>query len=126
MHPLPDQVSLPGFRPVPRTGVIYVSHRAAERGWRAGHPEWANLGQGAPETGELPGGRSRIGGVTLEESMHEYTPVAGHPLLRQRVADFYNSLFRKDKASKYTAANVCISGGGRSGLTRIADRKSVV
>ena len=30
---------------------------AAALGFAYGHPEWANLGQGAPETGALPGSR---------------------------------------------------------------------
>ena len=42
-------------RPVPRTGVIYVMARAQERGFHYGHPGWANLGQGAPQAGEIPG-----------------------------------------------------------------------
>ena len=46
---------IPGFRPVPYTGVIYVMAEAQKRGWRYGHPDWANLGQGQPETGPLPG-----------------------------------------------------------------------
>ena len=40
------------FRPVPRTGVIFVTEEALARGYRSGHPEWSNLGQGQPETGD--------------------------------------------------------------------------
>ncbi|MEC7949199.1 MAG: pyridoxal phosphate-dependent aminotransferase, partial [Myxococcota bacterium] len=46
---------LSGFKSGPRTGVIYVMTEAARAGWRPDHPDWANLGQGAPETGRLPG-----------------------------------------------------------------------
>src|SRR5690606_18665003 len=52
----PDDI----FRPVPRTGVIYVMAAARERGFEYGAPDWANLGQGAPETGEIPGGAERV------------------------------------------------------------------
>ncbi|HNC97316.1 MAG TPA: pyridoxal phosphate-dependent aminotransferase, partial [Myxococcota bacterium] len=56
--PAPDQ--LQGFRAVPRTGVIYVMSEAAKRGFHYGNPGWANLGQGAPETGPLPGSPPRL------------------------------------------------------------------
>ncbi len=46
--------TIPGFRSVPRTGVIYVTHEATRHGFVYGHPEWANLGQGSPETGLIP------------------------------------------------------------------------
>ena len=48
------------FRPVPRTGVIYVMTEAAAAGYRPDDPAWANLGQGQPETGPLPGAPPRI------------------------------------------------------------------
>jgi aspartate/methionine/tyrosine aminotransferase len=46
--------------------------------------------------------------------------VAGIVELRQAVADLYNARYRKDKASKYTWKNVCITPGGRASLTRVA------
>ncbi len=49
-----EQKIIPGFRTVPRTGVIYVTHEATRHGFIYGHPEWANLGQGSPETGPIP------------------------------------------------------------------------
>lgn len=110
----------PGFRYVPRTGVIYVMNRARELGFNYDHPDWANLGQGAPETGELPGAPERITEVHMNWETQEYTPVPGLRELRQKVADFYNAVYRQGKASQYTWENVCISGGGRQGLTRIA------
>lgn len=58
---------LGAFRPVPRTGVIYVMFRAQELGFRYGHPGWANLGQGAPETGRIPGAPERIDRVRIDE-----------------------------------------------------------
>jgi hypothetical protein len=48
-------MSIRGFRPVPFTGVIFVMAEAGRNGYRYGHPDWCNLGQGQPETGPLPG-----------------------------------------------------------------------
>ncbi|MBT9548178.1 MAG: pyridoxal phosphate-dependent aminotransferase [Candidatus Sericytochromatia bacterium] len=110
----------PGFRYVPRTGVIYVMNRARELGFNFDNPDWANLGQGAPETGELPGAPERVTQVNMNWETQEYTPVPGLRELRQKVADFYNTIYRQGKASQYSWENVCISGGGRQGLTRIA------
>jgi aspartate/methionine/tyrosine aminotransferase len=112
--------SLHAFREVPRTGVIYVMAEAAARGFHYGHPDWANLGQGAPETGQLPGGVDRIERIDLDTGNHEYSPVGGLPELRDRVAALYNARYRKGLPSQYTAENVAISGGGRVGLTRVA------
>lgn len=108
------------FRAVPRTGVIYVMARAAERGFRYGHPDWANLGQGAPETGTIPGCAPRVTRLELDDASHEYGPVGGIPELREAVAALYNARYRRGMPSQYTAENVCISPGGRAGLTRIA------
>lgn len=107
------------FREVPRTGVIYVMNRAQELGFSYANVEWANLGQGAPETGELPGAPQRITRVDMSVLTQEYAPVPGLKPLRQKVADFYNHVYRQNKPSQYTWENVCISGGGRQGLTRI-------
>jgi len=109
-----------GFRPVPRTGVIFVMAEASARGFRYGHPDWANLGQGAPETGPLPGAEARIERVDVDARAHEYGPVAGLPALREAVAALYNHRYRRGMASQYTAENVAISAGGRVGLTRLA------
>lgn len=111
---------MPGFRDVPRTGVIYVMHRATERGFSYANKQWANLGQGAPETGELPGAPPRIETLTMNPAQHEYGPITGQVELRQKVADLYNTLYRKGRRSQYTWENVSISGGGRVALTRIA------
>jgi N-succinyldiaminopimelate aminotransferase len=113
--PLP---TAPGFRPVPFTGVIYVTSEATRRGYSYGHPDWCNLGQGQPETGPLPGAPPRIEQVPISPADQEYAPVAGIPELRAAVADLYNQLYRQGKESRYTADNVCICGGGRLGLTR--------
>jgi N-succinyldiaminopimelate aminotransferase len=106
------------FRPVPKTGVIYVTSEAYARGWRSGDPNWANLGQGSPETGPLEGAPERIASVAITHKEHSYAPVSGLLELRQAVADLYNHRYRQGKRSQYTAENVCISGGGRVALTR--------
>ncbi len=106
------------FRRVPRTGVIFVTTEAAARGYRPGHPEWSNLGQGQPETGPLPGAPERIGGLDIDPADHEYAPVPGLWELREAVAALYNRLYRRGLPSQYTAENVAISGGGRAALTR--------
>lgn len=115
-----EKPTIPGFRNVPRTGVIYVMHRATALGYEHTSHEWANLGQGAPETGDLPGAPPRIDQVSIDPSRHEYSPITGDVALRQKVADMYNALYRKGKRSKYTYENVSISGGGRVALTRLA------
>jgi N-succinyldiaminopimelate aminotransferase len=106
------------FRPLPRTGVVFVTGEAAARGYRAGHPEWCNLGQGQPETGPLPGAPMRIGQLSIDPADHEYAPVGGLPELREAVAEHYNHVYRRGLPSRYTAENVAISGGGRAALTR--------
>lgn len=109
-----------GFRPVPKTGVIYVMTEAARHGYTSGDTGWANLGQGAPETGELAGAPARVTSVQLDDMQHEYAPVAGLADLRDAVAALYNARYRKGKKSQYTRDNVAISAGGRLALTRLA------
>jgi aspartate/methionine/tyrosine aminotransferase len=111
---------IPGFRSVPRTGVIYVTHEATRHGFTYGHPEWANLGQGSPETGPIPDSPPRVESVSIAPAAQQYGTVSGAKDLRQAVADFYNATYRRGKKSKYTADNVSIAGGGRLALTRLA------
>jgi N-succinyldiaminopimelate aminotransferase len=113
--PLP---AAPGFRPVPFTGVIYSVMEASRRGYSYGDLDWCNLGQGMPETGPLPGAPARTLDVHIAPADQEYAPVAGIPELRSAIAELYNQLYRVGKRSQYTAANVCVCGGGRLGLTR--------
>lgn len=107
------------FKNVPKTGVIYVMAEARKRGFYYGNPEWANLGQGAPETGPIEGGPERLESIEMPPDTLEYGAVAGIDDLRQAVADLYNHRYRQGRASKYTAENVSISPGGRAGLTRV-------
>jgi aspartate/methionine/tyrosine aminotransferase len=108
-----------GFRAVPRTGVIYVMTEAARLGYHHGHPDWANLGQGAPETGPLEGSPPRLESFQFDDLQHEYAPVDGLPELRDAVASLYNQRYRQAKKSQYTRENVAISAGGRVALTRL-------
>jgi N-succinyldiaminopimelate aminotransferase len=115
--PSPNQTS--AFRQLPFMGVIRVNNEAMKAGWRMGDPSWSNLGQGQPEVGELEGAPPRFSELKIEPGDHAYGPVEGTPEYRQAVADHYNRLFRKGKASQYTHENVCIAPGGRAALTRI-------
>ena len=106
------------FRPVPRTGVIYVTTQAARHGYRTGDPEWSNLGQGQPEAGPLPGAPPRVGRLAVDPADHDYAPIPGLWELREAVAELYNRLYRRGLSSRYGPENVAVSGGGRVGLTR--------
>ncbi|MCP4200803.1 MAG: pyridoxal phosphate-dependent aminotransferase [bacterium] len=110
--------TLQAFRRVPRTGVIYVTNEAKALGYRSGHPDWSNLGQGQPETGSLEGAPERAVSISIDPADHDYAPVPGLWELREAVASLYNQLYRRGMPSQYTAENVSISGGGRAGLTR--------
>jgi aspartate/methionine/tyrosine aminotransferase len=115
-----EEHSIPGFRPVPRTGVIYVTTEAVKRGFSAGDSDWCNLGQGQPETGDLPGAPPRVRDVQISVDDQEYAPIAGVWELRAAIAELYNKLYRVGLPSQYSAENVCVSGGGRAALTRAA------
>jgi len=111
---------LHAFRPVPKTGVIYVTSEATKLGFSSNDPDWCNLGQGQPETGELAGAPPRVHSIVIAPDDQEYAPVAGMWELREAVASLYNRLYRRGLPSQYSAENVCISGGGRASLTRAA------
>ena len=112
--------TLTAFRFVPRTGVIFVTTEAARRGFTPADPAWSNLGQGQPETGELPGAPARVHAIPILVDDQEYAPVAGVGELREAIASLYNRLYRRGLKSQYAAENVCVSGGGRAALTRAA------
>lgn len=118
--PQPESPAIPGFRFVPRTGVIYVMHEATQLGFSYDDPRWVNLGQGSPETGTIPDAPARVESLSIPANTQQYGPVAGNGDLRQAVADYYNNTFRQGKKSKYTRDNVSIASGGRLALTRIA------
>ena len=107
------------FRPVPRTGVIYVNEEATKKGFSATSPDWCNLGQGQPEAGPLPGSPPRVEGIEIDPNDHEYAPVPGLTEVREAIAALYNQLYRKGKSSQYTAENVAVASGGRAALTRV-------
>lgn len=115
-----DEHHIAAFRQVPRTGVIYVTTEATKLGFSPRNPDWCNLGQGQPETGELPGAPKRVHHVEIDVDDQEYAPVAGMWELREAIASLYNRLYRKGKKSQYGPENVAVSGGGRAALTRAA------
>jgi aspartate/methionine/tyrosine aminotransferase len=100
--------------------VIYVTTEATKLGFSPRDPDWCNLGQGQPETGELPGAPKRVQHVDIDIDDQEYAPVAGLWELREAIASLYNRLYRRGRKSQYSAENVAISGGGRASLTRAA------
>lgn len=106
-------------RSIPRSGVIEVMSRAREHGFMYGNPEWANLGQGAPQVNALEDGIERITSVPIETLHNTYAPVSGVRELREKVAHLYNTLYRTDSESQYTWENVSVVGGGRAALSRI-------
>ncbi len=113
-----DDIS--AFRTVPRTGVIFVTTEATKLGFSPRDPQWCNLGQGQPETGDLPGAPKRVHRIEIDVDDQEYAPVAGLWELREQIAGLYNRLYRKGFRSQYSAENVAVSGGGRAALTRAA------
>jgi len=114
------EIPIPGFRSVPKTGVIYVMSEAAKYGYSYDDPAWANLGQGSPETGPIPDAPPRIQDLTIDPTSNRYSDIQGNLDLRQKVADYYNLMYRRGKRSQYTYENVGIAGGGRVALTRLA------
>mmetsp|Transcript_67677 Transcript_67677/g.195966 ORF Transcript_67677/g.195966 Transcript_67677/m.195966 type:complete len:586 (-) Transcript_67677:93-1850(-) len=134
--------SIPGFREVPKTGVIYVMDQAARHGYSAATAhEWANLGQGSPETtkarnwptnirkrltefveqGVLSSdtGPWNLDSIDVNEENLHYGNPNGDLAMRSAIAKYYNELYRKGKSFQYTADNVAIVGGGRLALTRL-------
>lgn len=117
-NPSNDVAELAAFRPVPRTGVIYVTVEAQKRGFSLDAPGWCNLGQGQPDTGPLPGAPPRVTSIPVQQSDLDYAPVPGVWELREAVAHLYNRLFRRGMKSQYSAENVGIAGGGRVAVMR--------
>ncbi|MFO0666690.1 MAG: pyridoxal phosphate-dependent aminotransferase [Polyangiaceae bacterium] len=115
-----EDATFHAFRSVPKTGVIYVTSEATRAGFTPNDPDWCNLGQGQPDTGELEGAPTRVGTVPVHVDDQEYAPVAGLWELRESIAALYNRMYRRGMPSQYSAENVCVSGGGRSALTRAA------
>ncbi|MEM7135400.1 MAG: pyridoxal phosphate-dependent aminotransferase [Myxococcota bacterium] len=116
--PTSDTQALTAFRPVPRTGVIYVTVEAQKRGFQFDAPGWCNLGQGQPDTGPIPGAPERVSQIDVLGQDLDYAPVPGLWELREAVADLYNGLFRRGMKSQYSAENVGIAGGGRVAVMR--------
>ncbi len=107
------------FRPVPRSGVIYVMTEAVKLGYNKQSKDWANLGQGSPEVGTIAGAPERIKSIPVQTDDLEYAPTDGIVELKEAIANFYNRRYRQGKKSQYTAENVAVCSGGRLALTRI-------
>lgn len=107
------------FRPVPRSGVIYVMTEAEKLGYHKQSKDWANLGQGSPEVGPLEGAPDRIKSIPVQIEDLNYAPTDGIIELKEAIADFYNKRYREGKKSQYTKDNVAVCSGGRLALTRI-------
>jgi aspartate/methionine/tyrosine aminotransferase len=124
--PLPEQYNQPVHKypgldtDQTSTGVIWTTEQAAEKGYVPDDPAWCNLGQGAPEVGNIPGCFEKPQTIDVAESTREYGNTAGIKELREAVANLYNDHYRKGFDSQYTWENVCIVPGGRAGLIRIA------
>ena len=117
MHDGPADL-LSAIRHIPHMGVINVVAEAAKLGFRNGHPDWSNMGQGQPEVGPIAAAPPRLTDIRLEPFDAAYGPVNGIDDLREAVADMYNRRHRRGKASQYTAENVAIASGGRLMLAR--------
>ncbi|MCX6190236.1 MAG: hypothetical protein NTW54_11690 [Bacteroidetes bacterium] len=78
------------FREVPYMGVIWVVAEAMKLGYYNGHPDWANLGQGQPEIGELVGAPKRITTFSIEPQDQAYGALGGSQELREKIAAHYN------------------------------------
>ncbi|CAO1638691.1 unnamed protein product [Sympodiomycopsis kandeliae] len=105
------------------TGIFWSSYRLSSYNISPTDPELVNMGQGSPETGDIPGALPKPRGIDFQEmgdDVHHYGPTAGLPELREKVAEYYNREYRSGKELKYKADNVCIVPGGRAGLSRIA------
>lgn len=97
--------------------------RATANGFTYGAHEWSNFGQGAPETGQIPGANPKPASLDLSpfgDNVNEYAPTTGVVKLREAIAHYYNVTYRQGKQSQYTASNVCVVPGGRAGLSRVA------
>ena len=74
----PDEETVPGIEHPGSTGVIYCSDRAIANGFSySTSGEWANLGQGAPEVGDIPGAAPRPTSINIPFESLEYGPTTG-------------------------------------------------
>ncbi|AWD33059.1 Putative aspartate aminotransferase [Candidatus Fokinia solitaria] len=100
------------------TGIIHVMNEAAQYGYYNGNIEWANLGQGSPETGVLSE-MKRFAFLESDDSTSEYAAVAGRSDTRSSIAKLYNQRYRSTMSSQYDCDNIALVSGGRLAVTRI-------
>ena len=75
---LQEEETVPGIEHPGSTGVIYCSDRAMANGFNyTSSHEWANLGQGAPEVGDIPDAPPRPQNIQLPLDSLEYAPTTG-------------------------------------------------
>lgn len=73
-----EEETVPGIEHPGSTGVIYCSDRAMANGFNyTSSHEWANLGQGAPEVGPIPGAPERPNTIPVPVDSLEYAPTTG-------------------------------------------------
>lgn len=75
-------------------GVIHVVHEAVKLGFRNGHPDWCNLGQGQPEIGPMAGAPERLASLQFDVADCAYGPVGGIRMGLERLGDMVNSARR--------------------------------
>ena len=113
--PLP----IPGFRPVPFTGVIFVMAEAGRLGFRYGHPDWCNLGQGQPETGPLPGAPPRVHQVEIGRGRPGLRAGPGHLGAAPRGRGALQPALPRAACARSTpSATSASAAAGASSLTR--------
>jgi len=61
---VPKSADFAMIQRVEKTGVIYATKRAKSNGFSPADPTWANMGQGAPETGPIEGAPKRSFNLT--------------------------------------------------------------
>lgn len=105
------------FKTQDKPGIAKIMEKATSMGFEASNPDWANLGQGSPELGEILGDLPRLKNISVEK-FAGYPPVSGLKDLRQKIADFYNQIYRQNQTQKYTWQNVAVLNGGRGAIVK--------
>ncbi|MEI6728463.1 MAG: pyridoxal phosphate-dependent aminotransferase [bacterium] len=106
------------FQNISEAGTSIVMQNAVKLGFSFDNTSWVNFGQGAPELGIIDGDLPRIQQIDVSQ-FAGYAPASGTKELRQKIADYYNQIYRSNKTSKYSFKNVSVTGGGRNALMRV-------
>lgn len=107
-----------------QAGTALMMEKAVSLGFGFDNPQWVNFGQGAPELGFIANDLKRLKTLDLE-SCQGYTPVAGLPVLREKIASYYNDCrniinpnLTPDLKIKKDNVNIS-SAGGRGALFKV-------